>query len=202
MGHFIGYYPEIYTRGEARTRLGLTSEHHTLLYFGQLRRYKNLPYLIGAFRQLPSAHLRLLLVGAPSDRESLDTLREICSADERIRLIAQYVPDNEIQLYMCAADAVLLPFQHILTSSSLVLAMSFGKAAIAPALGCIPELLTAENGILYAPYQPDGLVSALRHTSDIDLDARGQRALHTIAATTWTQAAFQTATLYRDVLDM
>ena len=51
-------------------------------------------------------------------------------------LALRYIPDAELQVWLRAADVVVLPFRDILTSGSAILALSFGRAVVAPALGC------------------------------------------------------------------
>ncbi|MFV9646118.1 MAG: glycosyltransferase, partial [Desulfobacterales bacterium] len=43
-----------------------------------------------------------------------------------------------------------------------ILGMSFGKAIIAPCLGCIPEILKSEGSILYDPNDKYGLLKAMK----------------------------------------
>ena len=79
-----------------------------------------------------------------------------------------------MQMYLRAADAVVLPYKDVLTSGSAILAMTFGQPVIAPAIGCLPESLGAEGTILYDPSTPDGLERALRgRDDDGPRDARG-----------------------------
>ena len=67
------------------------------------------------------------------------------------------VPDDRMQVYLRAADAVVLPYRDVLTSGSAILAMTFGQPVIAPAIGCLPESLGSEGTILYDADAPDGL---------------------------------------------
>ncbi len=59
-------------------------------------------------------------------------------------------------------DICVFPYKDITTSSAAVLALSFGRPVIAPAITSFPELVTAETGILYEPSQPDALLAALQ----------------------------------------
>ena len=50
---------------------------------------------------------------------------------------------------MNASDVVVLPFKDILTSGSAILAMSFGKPVITPAIGCTLDILKDGRNFLY-----------------------------------------------------
>ena len=56
-----------------------------------------------------------------------------------------FVPDGEVQHYLLAADAVVLPFKEILTSGSAMLALSFGRPVVAPH-GWVTLLISSESG--------------------------------------------------------
>lgn len=57
---------------------------------------------------------------------------------------------------------MVLPYRDIINSGSAILGMSFGKAIIAPRLGCIPEILKSEGGILYDSNDKNGLLKAMK----------------------------------------
>ena len=79
-----------------------------------------------------------------------------------MRLDLGFVPDEELQVYLRAADVVACPFLEIFTSGSVLLAMSFERAVIAPRRGCVTETLDEAGGILYDADDPQGLEGALR----------------------------------------
>ncbi|MCU0489694.1 MAG: hypothetical protein MUE67_12185, partial [Anaerolineales bacterium] len=63
--------------------------------------------------------------------------------------------------------------RDILTSGSAMLAISEGKPVIAPACGCLPELLGEDCAVLYPPEDPTGLVEALKRCAQLDLRQMG-----------------------------
>ena len=82
---------------------------------------------------------------------------------------------------MNAADVVVLPFAQVLTSSRrLTPALSFGKPVIAPRMGCLPELLTDDLGILYNPGDPQALGRALEAIRGRDLVSMSQCAIQRV----------------------
>ena len=113
----------------------------------------------------------------------------------RIDLRLSFVPDDELPVLLAAADAVVLPFRDILTSGSAILAMSYGRAVIAPSLGCLPETLDPEAAILYDPLGPDALGRALEQALDADLEAMGAHARLLADHLAWRPIAAATAEL-------
>ncbi|EMA57767.1 glycosyltransferase [Halorubrum kocurii] len=160
-GNFGDVYGNDVSQSTARERLDLSLDTPVVAFFGLIRPYKNVPGLIEAFKRV-SGDARLLVVGNPWNEEIESRVRAASADDNRVHTVLEYVPEDEIQVYMRATDAVVLPFDSVLTSGSAVLAMTFGRAVVAPTMGCLPGLIGSEGGYLYAPETPGGLQVALR----------------------------------------
>ncbi len=172
--NYIGVYPNTIDRDAARAQLGLLPDQKVFLFFGGLRPNKGIDQLLRAFREIPGEHLALLVAGQPFPPEEYQSeLQRLASLDSRVRLSDRFISDDEVATYMNAADAVTLPFARILTSSSTMLAMSFGRPVVAPAMGCLPELVTPTSGVLYDAQDPEGLKNALLRCTELDLQAMG-----------------------------
>jgi beta-1,4-mannosyltransferase len=195
--NFIGLYPGGATRAEARGRLALPGEASVFLCFGQLRPNKGVENLLRAFAALPGDRLRLLIAGDPGpDAGYVERLRELVTEDERVLFRPEWVPAEQVRLYYAAADVVVAPFTRVLTSSSVMEAMSFGKPVIAPAMGCLPELVSPVSGWLYDAENPQGLLQAMRVALTSDLAAAGLRATDMAKMFTWEDAAQRTLQAY------
>lgn len=198
-GNFDGAYADDLSRSSAREKLGLDADSTVLLFFGLIRPYKNVPELIETFRTIPDEQARLLIVGNPWNETISEAVRRASNNDDRVRPVLEYVPDEDIQLYQNASDAVVLPFDTVLTSGSAVLAMTFGRGVIAPAIGCLPELIEDDGGILYDPTTPDGLRSALCRAMNHPQTLRrmGQRNRLKADRLDWDPIAARTRDVYR-----
>jgi beta-1,4-mannosyltransferase len=199
-GHYLDAYgPTTLERPAAREALGLPRETTLLLFLGNLRHHKGLGPLIHAFRALDREDVRLIIAGQPFTPDVADHLAAQIGGLAGVDFRPGFVPAGQVALYMRAADAVVCPFTSSLTSGSVALAMSFARACIAPRLGCIPEMLAADGGILYEPDRPEALVEALRGAVDgkSALDAMGQRNLEAIARQEWPAIARATLDVYR-----
>ncbi len=196
-GSYIGAYPDLVTTAQARDRLGLSDAGPVLLFLGAVRGYKGTDALVAAFRAIDAPSARLLIAGRTRGEGIEARLTAAASADPRIVLALRFIPDDELQVWLRAADAVVLPFRDILTSGSAILALSFGRPVVAPALGCLPETVPHDAGVLYDPDAPDALAGAIRRTLAGDLRAMGVAARARAEALDWSPIAEATATLYR-----
>ena len=173
--NYIDWYPNTVSKTEARARLGIAQESKVFLYFGLIRQYKGLPELFAAFERLAVPD-SVLLVAGPVRRPDLERLVVAqAERDPRVRAYPTVVPDDEVQLFFNASDAVVLPFRSGLTSGSVVLAMSFARAVVAPDMPCMTAALPAGGAVLYDREQPEALRSALEAALSADLAAMGER---------------------------
>ncbi|HKE95213.1 MAG TPA: glycosyltransferase [Povalibacter sp.] len=193
--HYRGEYPPAPSREECRRRLGLLPEHFTYLFFGNIRRYKNVPHLIGAFRALPQRDIQLVIAGLPGHGVDADDLVTLTGDDERISLRLEFIQDEAVPTYFGAADVVVLPFDSILNSGSVMLALSFDRIAMAPRLGALPEIQSRVGSQWLRLY--DGTLTTAM-LQDLRADAMRKQALHAdLSAFDWNSIADRTLEFYR-----
>lgn len=194
-GHYLDAYPGEVTREEARSSFGLGDHERVLLLFGALRSYKGATELLDAFRGVDDANARLMIAGAPFTKDLRREIEAAAARDERVITRLHFVPDDEVPRLMRAADVAVVPFRDVLTSGSVVLAMSFGLAVVAPRLGCLPESLGDGGAVLYDPAATNSLATALRDALAADLADMGRRNLERISAFPWELVAERTIRL-------
>lgn len=197
---YVGCYPNTVSCADARAALGIDRGSTVYLFLGHIKPYKGVEHLIEVFKRIGAADCTLLIAGQPLDVETEHRIRALSAGDPRIRLELKYVPDEDVQTYMQASDAVVFPFRRIHTSGSVLLAMSFGKAVIVPAMAAIPEYVDEQCAILFDPAETRGLEEALMAARVCDLDRMGQHAYERAAASSWKDFAEQHAVLYRTVV--
>ena len=196
-GHYMRYYPNIVSRDEARAALSLPADAFVFACLGLLRPYKGLEELLPAFQSLPGRDLLLLLAGKPGTKSYLSALQALSAGDDRIRLEPRFLQPEEVQVYLNAADACVLPYRQITTSGAAVLAFSFGLPVIAPALGVFPNLVTEGRGLLYNPAEPDALPRALVQARQIDWTGAREEIMAWIAQFDWTEIGRSLLTAYK-----
>ena len=117
-GHYLGSYPNTVGRDQARAALALPAGVFVFVSLGLLRPYKGLEELLPAFRSLPELNLRLVLAGKPSSDDYLRALETLAAGDSRICLMPRFVPPEEVQVFLNAADVCVLPYRQITTSGA------------------------------------------------------------------------------------
>jgi beta-1,4-mannosyltransferase len=199
-GNYLDNYPNEVSRESAREFVDADDDETVFVYFGRIRPYKNVPELVRTFRELDDEKLRLVVVGMPNSDALASEIERLAGDDERISLVLEFVDNEDVQLYMNAADAVVLPFSEILTSGSTILAMSFGRAVVVPDIGCVGELTAhdpAQASITYDPADPDGLRQAMCTVRDVDTEAIGAANRTFAKSLDWETVAERTASVYR-----
>lgn len=140
IGTYVGEYAKAPSKATARRRIDIPDSARVFLAFGQIREYKNLPYLVRLFVESSDENDVLIVAGPPKEPKEVTRMKEIAEGDPRVRIMAERIPDDDVPTLFAAADCFVAPFSNILNSSSVLLALSFGCAALAPRQGGLPEL--------------------------------------------------------------
>jgi glycosyltransferase involved in cell wall biosynthesis len=192
-------------RDKARQALGLSSSEMVFLFFGLIRPYKGVPELIDAFNNISCSNSKLMIVGkvwTDSSQEFQELLERRLSNTNNIIFVPEFIPDDKLQLYFNACDLVVFPYQDILTSGAVILAMSFGKACIAPRMGCIAEILDDNGAFFYDRHDESGLMKAIQLAKNkhSDLLHMGEYNLKLAQNYTWEHIAEMTFKIYQQCL--
>jgi glycosyltransferase involved in cell wall biosynthesis len=156
------YHWEVMEQAAAKGALGLVGP--TMLFFGLIRKYKGLEYLIRALPEvLRSIQAHLLIVGEFwEDREPYLKLIQELGVQQNVTVVDRYVPNEEVGLYFSAADVVVLPYVDATQSAVVSLAYAFDKPVITTAVGGLPEVVTdGETGFVVPPSDSAALATAM-----------------------------------------
>lgn len=137
-GHYRSCYPAAIDKQEAKQKLGLDAHKKVLLFVGRVKPYKNIPNLLQAFNEEQREDYQLVIAGKPDSAELQAELESIKHPSNRLFL--QFIPDDELNVYMSAADIVILPYKGLLNSGALLLALSYNRPVIAPHMGAVADL--------------------------------------------------------------
>lgn len=132
------------SREEARKLIDLDLETPMLLFFGFVREYKGLRYLLKALPIAKEAFpmIKLWIVGDfGTDRDEYIKIIEENEIDESIVIIDGYVPDQEVEQYFAATDLVVLPYTSATQSGIAQIAYGFEKPVIATNVGGLPDVI-------------------------------------------------------------
>ena len=105
----------------------------------------------------------LLIVGEFYDdrQECLELIRSP-DISPHVRLVDRYVPNEEVALFFCAADLVVLPYTSATQSAVVPIAYSFERPVITTKVGGLPEVvIDGQTGFLVDPANPAALAEAI-----------------------------------------
>lgn len=200
------------TSAEARERLGIQKGAKTLLFFGHIAPYKGLEYLITAFRRvlIHGDDYRLIIAGRPKNCEKYwSAVREDISGlvqTGRILLKAEFIPDDQTEVYFKAADVLVLPYKHIYQSGVLFLGHSFGLPVLASDVGSMKsDIVEGQTGLVFQPEDPCDLARAIEQyfASGLYSDLKAHRPkirAHAEERHSWDTVAQITMGVYADLL--
>jgi glycosyltransferase involved in cell wall biosynthesis len=157
------------TRSGARAALGLPERYRILLFFGQIAPYKGLEYLVSALPLVSDPHDMLRVVVAGKIKKGHESYWTQVSAamaaspcQHKFLQHITFVPDEQIEVYFKAADAVVMPYTDIFQSGVAFLAFSFGVPVIATDVGSLREdVIEGKTGLLCASRDPAALATAI-----------------------------------------
>jgi glycosyltransferase involved in cell wall biosynthesis len=185
---YCGYYPDAISRNEARTRFGYKADEQVFLFLGRIQSYKGIFDLLTAFTATP-LNCRLLIAGAPVNDETANRLREVVTKDPRIQFHPGHVSREEVQWFYRAADVVVFPFRKILTSGSVMLAMSFGKPLILPEGATLREAVADGEAQWFQPGSIDSLKEKMLESFHEKLDSKSSKNYAIASSLTWRAMA-------------
>ncbi len=161
-GNYTSFYNNSISKQQARQTLKLDMEDFVFLHFGRIRPYKGVNNLLRAFQKLNfSDNIKLMIIGKPLNDMIKNNLLEISKKSKNIIFKFEYIPDHKIQIYMNAADILVMPYREVLSSGELLVSMGFGKPIIAPKMGCIIDKLNINGAFLYRRNDSNGLRKTL-----------------------------------------
>jgi len=145
-GHYKNYYPNILSRENARNRLGIATNSLVFLIFGEIRPYKKHIELMNIFMQAENKSI-LVIAGRCDDHDLLNQVTAIANtSDGRIMVYSKFIPDNEVQIYFNAADAIVLPYDQTMNSGVALLGLSFSRPIITTNYNAVKDLLHTVGG--------------------------------------------------------
>ncbi len=154
------------SKEEARKQIGLEMGKPMLLFFGFVREYKGLKYLIKALPYVKAdiPDVKLWVVGDfGDDKEMYLELILRNNLRDNIVLVDGYVPDKEVEKYFAATDLVALPYISATQSGIAQIAYGFEKPVIATNVGGLPDVVEdGKTGYLVGKEDEQALAEAIR----------------------------------------
>ena len=130
------------SKEEACQALGLDPKYRYFLFFGLIRDYKGLDWLLEAFAQVQDPHVRLIVAGEFYSHGE-DYLRQADSLQlgNRVVWCTKFVPDDEVRHYFSAADLIVQPYKTATQSGVTQIAYHFEKPMLVTRVGGLSEIV-------------------------------------------------------------
>lgn len=153
------------SREQAREQLHIGPEEKIMLFFGYVREYKGLKYLLNAMPQIcgEDDQIRLWVVGEfGSDKEEYRELIRELELTDRVRVQDSYTPDREVEKYFAAADLVVLPYISATQSGIVQIAYGFTKPVVVTDVGGLPDVVEdGSTGYIVEPGNSGAIAEAV-----------------------------------------
>jgi glycosyltransferase involved in cell wall biosynthesis len=156
---------EIQDIKKLKQEFGFAEDSLVLLFFGYVRKYKGLDILIEAFPKIISQNpkAKLLLVGEFYDdpKEYSELIKKL-KLEEKVKMINQFVPNEDVGKYYQAADVVILPYRSATQSGILNVAYGFYKPVIVTDVGGLAEFVDErKTGFVVKPNSSDAIADGV-----------------------------------------
>ncbi|HTM56973.1 MAG TPA: glycosyltransferase [Candidatus Udaeobacter sp.] len=147
------------TRERARATLDL--EGDVVLFFGYVRHYKGLDTLLEAWPRVRARRPATLIVAGEFYEDEAPYRKLAAAAGDSVRLLARYIPDEEVESLFKAADVAVLPYRSATQSGVTHVAYALGLPVITTRVGGLSETVTADTGLVVPPEDPAALADAI-----------------------------------------
>ena len=158
----------------SRAELGIPSDVPVVLFFGFVRPYKGLEYLIQALPHvLKQRKVHVLVVGEFwVSLEFYERYAREFGVEHNITFVDRYVPNEQISAYFDLANVVVLPFISHTQSGVVQLAFGLHMPIITTRVGGLQEVVQdGYNGLLVPPMDEEALANAILRYFDREMEA-------------------------------
>jgi glycosyltransferase involved in cell wall biosynthesis len=191
-------------RAEARHRLGLPAGDPIFAFIGQLVPRKGVETLVEAFRRHCERGMPgILVIAGPAyaiDEAMLRRRLDPCRGRVRWMTATGNLPAEQLDLVVCAATQVVLPFEEAASavSGSLLFAMTHGRCIVTTDVGENRSTLSG-HGVIVPPGDVDAVADAMEiaFSDPARCDRLGQDVrAHVLAKYNWSRVAALTLRAY------
>lgn len=155
------------TKKSARELLGVSSQEKVLLFFGFIRDYKGLKYLIEAMPEISAKipDIKLMIVGDFGSEDNKRTYVSLIN-DKNMKPFVDiydgYIPDRGIEKFFAACDLVVLPYEDATQSGIVQIAYGFEKPVVVTNVGGLPDVVEdGRTGYVVEARNPEALAGAV-----------------------------------------
>jgi glycosyltransferase involved in cell wall biosynthesis len=157
-------FGEIISKQAARAKLNIADDEKVILFFGFIRKYKGLDWILEAMKNedIKKQNIKLLVAGEfYEDRKYYDEIIERNQLQNQLYLHTDFIPNDEVKNYFCAADCVVQPYKTATQSGISQMAYHFNKPMIVTNVGGLPEIVPHEKVGYVVEQNTDAIANAI-----------------------------------------
>ncbi len=160
------HFDPLISREEARGQLDMPVSPKLVLFFGLIRPYKGLEWLLKAATELHKngEDVFFCIAGEPyTEWEPYQHIIDASPAPERFYTYLKFIPKEDVHVFFSAADLVCLPYAAASQSGVTAIAMHYHKPVVATDVGGLKEYFDGNPiGHICAPRNVHALTEAIR----------------------------------------
>ena len=175
--HNYAFLPNRIGHDEARRLLGVDSNANVLLVFGAIRNDEERDLILNSFRRLRVPGKVLLVSCWKEKLAKVSWIRMKCWLRDLTRLYYRlhpqyrfnygFVEEGDIQIYLNAADVLLIPRFHVLNSGNVTMGMTFGKVVVGPDSLNVGHLLKTTGNVTFDPDRTETAAAAIEQAMEL-----------------------------------
>ena len=159
-------YNEAVSKQAACEKLNLDPSKKYLLFFGFIREYKGLDWLLEAMadERIRQAGIELIAAGEYYNKEveaGNNKIIEEQKLQSKVHLRTDFIPNSEVRYYFSAADVVVQPYKHATQSGITQIAFHFEKPMVVTNVGGLAEVVPDGKVGFVAEPNPTAIADAI-----------------------------------------
>ena len=159
----------------ARKYLNIQEDAKVFVSFGAHRNFRELQLLVGALLRARIRNKLLILAGRVDfkgsnrlTRKALTYGLQILKRFDALRVYGGGIEQEDVQYFMNAADALVIPRIHTLNSGNVYLGLTFGTAIIAPDYSTSRDVCLNTGNPLYQTGSTHSLAKQMEYVASMD----------------------------------
>jgi glycosyltransferase involved in cell wall biosynthesis len=204
-GYFTKWKNE--SKEELRKEFDIKDEK-VILFFGYIREYKGLKYLLKALSEVIKDNPKIKLIVAGELWQDWSEYEDIIKKNnlkDHVQIFPNYINDKEVHKFFDLADIVVLPYYNSeqTISGPLLVSLAFGKPTIVSPVGGIKQFVNDEKEVIFSePGNVDELSNNIKRLlKDNELQKRlSDNALIADKNHQWNAVANHTVELYKKIM--
>lgn len=159
-------YKEAVSKEEACKKIGADPSKKYLLFFGFIREYKGLDWLLEAMadERIRKSGIELIAAGEYYNKDVEAANNAIIAANQLVSTVhmrTDFILDSEVRYYFSAADLVVQPYKHATQSGITQIAFHFEKPMVVTNVGGLPEVVPDGKVGFVAEPNPRSIADAI-----------------------------------------